>query len=292
MSNFKITEELQNQIITFYKSKPMGYKEIQEKFNLSLPTIGKILKNVDKYPKNKIYNPNLIEDFFNTIDTEEKAYFLGLLISDGNVFIDKNNPNTIRSASISITLSSDDKYMLENFKQILQSNTKVSSDGRGCCQIAIRSNIMANALEKYGIVPKKSFITFLPKINNHLYKHLIRGILDGDGNITAHQIKSGKFLHKIAFCGSCQLMEDLSTYLYNELKLSIKPKVYNYKDRLLSEISVQNISDMHILGNYLYNDATLFLSRKYNKYYKFLQYYNIIGNPEVITEITQGSVTP
>lgn len=30
-------------------------------------------------------NKRLKEDYFNIIDSEEKAYFLGLLITDGNV---------------------------------------------------------------------------------------------------------------------------------------------------------------------------------------------------------------
>lgn len=292
MSNLKLTEELQNQIITFYKSKPMGYKEVQEKFHLSLPTISKVLKNIDKYSKSKIFNPNLVENFFSIVDSEEKAYFLGLIISDGNIFIDTKNTNIKRSASISITLSKDDKYMLENFKQILHTNTNISSDGRGCYQIAIRSNTIANDLEKYGVVPKKSFITFLPKIDKSLYKHLIRGILDGDGNITAHPTELGKFSHKIAFCGSNQLMEDLSTHLYEELKLSYKPKVYSYKDRLLSEFTIGNITDMKTVGNYLYNDATIFLQRKYNKYLNFLQHYKIIDNPEVTLKIAKGFKVP
>ena len=43
--NQKVNEELKKEIIAFYKSKPMGYAEIHEKYNLSLPTIGNILKN-------------------------------------------------------------------------------------------------------------------------------------------------------------------------------------------------------------------------------------------------------
>lgn len=64
-----------------------------KKFDLSLPTIIKILKDVPKYTKAQIHNPNMKEDYFSTIDTEEKAYFIGLLITDGNVFIDKSSSN-------------------------------------------------------------------------------------------------------------------------------------------------------------------------------------------------------
>ena len=86
MASKIITEELKQEIIEFYKSRPMAMKTVCEKFNLSSPTVGKILKDIPKYSKASIFNPELDEGFFSVIDTEAKAYFLGLLISDGNVF--------------------------------------------------------------------------------------------------------------------------------------------------------------------------------------------------------------
>ena len=135
-----IDNKLKQEIIDFYKSRPMSLKEVGEKFELSPPTVIKILKDIPKYPKAKINNPNLIEDFFKEINTEEKAYFLGLIISDGNVFKDETSG---RQASISITLDLNDEYMLNTFKQTLQANTVVGRDGRGCGTLAVRSNIMA-----------------------------------------------------------------------------------------------------------------------------------------------------
>ena len=269
-----ITNDLKEEIIRFYKSKPMGYKDIEKKYNLSTPTVIKILNGIEKYSKSIIFNPELKEDFFESIDDEYKAYFIGLLISDGNVFID-GNKKANRQASISITLDNNDKYILEDFKKIIKTNTKISSDGRGCCQIAVRSNKMYEDLSKYGIIPNKSFKTYLPKLNNEMMPHLIRGILDGDGCINSHLIKSGRFLHSISFCGSKQLMNDISDFLFENLKLKTKPKVYTYKDRNLSEISIRNINDMFIVGKYLYSNATIFLKRKYNKFNNFIEHYNL-----------------
>lgn len=177
----------------------MSLSQVEKEFNLSHPTISKVLKNVPKYPRAKVNNPELKEHFFECIDNEEKAYFLGLLIADGNVFKD----DTGRQASISITLNLQDEYMLLKFKEILAANTNVGHDGRGCGQIAIRSNIMANDLKKYGIVPRKSLLTYLPNIDDKYMNHLVRGILDGDGSIRAQQTKkNNRFAHYIAFCGN------------------------------------------------------------------------------------------
>ena len=270
-----ITEELKQEIINYYLSKPMGLKQVENKYNLSHPTISKILKDVPKYTKAKLNNPNMKEHFFQEINCEENAYFLGLLIADGNVFKD----NTGRQASISITLDLKDEYMLQKFKEVLQADTSIGYDGRGCGQIAVRSNIMAEDLAKYGVIPRKSYHTYLPEIPNQYMWHVLRGIFDGDGSILAKPSpnKDGhnRFLHSISFCGTHKLMEDISNYLSENLAFKQKPTVYDYKDRQLSELKIQNIDDIYLFGTYIYKGATIFLDRKYKIFLDFKQHYNL-----------------
>ena len=269
-----ITEELKQDIINYYLSKPMTLQKVADKYNLCVPTVGKILKNISKYTKAKINNPNLKEHFFENINNEANAYFLGLLISDGNVFKD----GTGRQASISITLDLKDEYMLEKFKEVLQANTSIGHDGRGCGQIAVRSNIMAEDLAKYGVVPRKSYHTYLPNISKDYMNHLIRGIFDGDGSIMAKLNPKNdghnRFLHSISFCGTHQLMEDISNYIIKELNLIQNPTVYDYQDKPLSEIKIQNMEDIYTFGEWLYKDATIFLKRKHQIYLDFKKHYN------------------
>ena len=269
-----ITEELKQEIIKYYLSQPMTMKQVEDKYELSHPTITKILKDVPKYTKAKLNNPNMKEHFFQKINEEAKAYFLGLLISDGNVFKD----NTGRQASISITLDLKDEYMLEKFKEVLQANTSVGHDGRGCGQIAVRSNIMAEDLAKYGVVPRKSYNTYLPQISKEMMPHLIRGIFDGDGSIMAKPNPSNdghnRFLHSISFCGTHQLMEDISNYILENL--GIKTVVYDYKDRNLSELKIQNIDNIAKFGYWIYRNSTIFLNRKKDIFNDFLKHYNDI----------------
>ena len=276
-----ITSELKQEIIKYYLSQPMTMKQVEDKYELSHPTITKILKDVPRYSKAKLNNPNANERFFKNIDSEEKAYFLGLLISDGNVFKD----STGRQASISITLDLNDEYILQKFKEVLNVNTSISKDGRGCGQIAIRSNLMADDLKQYGVVPRKSYITYLPKINDIYMSHLIRGILDGDGSILAKpspkQDGHNRYLHYISFCGSHQLMEDIAKYLYNNLQLKQPIQVYNYQDKNLSDIHIQNYEDMEKVGDWLYKNATIYLVRKNNIYNLFKEHYNQIKNKEI-----------
>ena len=59
------------------------------------------------------------EHFFDTIDTQEKAYWLGFLFADGNV---SNISNTV-----SISLKGDDIAHLEKFKIFINASNNIRS---------------------------------------------------------------------------------------------------------------------------------------------------------------------
>ena len=84
-----------------------------------------------------------------------------------------------------------------------------------------------------------------------------------------------RFLHSISFCGTHKLMEDISNYSFEYLNLKQKPLVYDYKDRQLSELKIQNIEDMKTFGDWIYNSSTIYLNRKKDIYDNFLQHYNL-----------------
>lgn len=273
-----ISKQTIDEIHKFYLSRPMTLNAVCREFGLSGPTISKILSDVPKYSKARIRNPQMDEHFFQHIDTEAKAYFLGLIISDGNVFKESESSTSNRQASVSITLDLKDEYMLYKFKESVKVNTSIGHDGRGCGQIAVRSNTMAQDLEQYGIIPRKTLNTYLPSnIPKNMMRHLIRGILDGDGSIQAHinPHDTRRFLHSISFCGTHKLMEDISVYIFSELSLRQKPKVYDYKDKALSDIKIQSKDDMYKFGEWLYQDATLYLIRKKETYDRFKKHYNL-----------------
>ena len=280
-----ITEQLKVDIIDFYKNNKVSLQEVATKFNLSFPTISKILSGIKKYTKNELFNPDLNESYFSKIDYGNKAYFIGLLIADGNVF--KYTDNSNRQASISVTLAEEDSYILYKFKEELNSKTALIADKRRdsiANTFAFRSNKIADDLAKYSIIPNKTFHTYLPEVPEQYMSDLIRGILDGDGSIRCKQggkENRNRFFHYIGFCGTHKLMQDISDYLSDKLNLNVRPKVYDYKDRNLSEIHISNIADICKVGDFLYKDAELYLIRKYNKFINIKNHYNIQDNTEL-----------
>lgn len=277
----KITEQDKKELIKYYQSHPMTRAEAGERFNLCSVTVGNILKefNIKIYEKNRLYNPNLNEDYFKNIDTQNKAYFLGLIIADGNVH-KFTKGKTSRNSVISISLQDGDSYILQKFREETSSTRKVSNDGRGCSQMMVHSNKMANDLQKYGIVPNKSFKTYLPNIEYPLMRHVIRGIFDGDGSVQAHYInhknksKKSTYKHTVGFCGTCMLMNQIRDYLC--LSLGIKYiNVYSYKTRELSMVTWGKVSNIYMIYRFLYDDAELFLKRKKEKFEDIFKHYDI-----------------
>lgn len=252
----------------------MSLKDVAIKFNICSPTVANILNkyNIKRYKRTEIFNPLMNENYFNIINTQNKAYFLGLIISDGNVFKPLGGN---KQSSISITLKDEDIYILKKFKEELNINTSINSDGRGSSMIAIRSNVMAADLKKYGIKERKSFDTSLPVLNESMMSHLIRGIMDGDGSVQAHQTNvKNRYKHSVGFCGTELLMYQIRDYLTSHLNISV-PKIYTYKSRTLSMLTWASINDMHTILEYLYNDAETYLIRKRNKYEEFKLHYNL-----------------
>ena len=272
---------IKDEVVNYYLEKPISFIDCGKKFKMCHQTASVIVNSYgvpsDYYTKSQINNPDLDEHYFSNIDTEAKAYYLGLILSDGNVFdLKRKNGEML----VNITQYYKDSYILTRFLNEVHSNRSLSYDGRGCCQACVVSKIMADDLAMYGIVPNKTFKEQLPIIDEELQHHLIRGILDGDGCIHAHILPShvtgnDTFPHYISFCGSKLLMHQLSNYLSHKLDIN-RPKVYEYKNGL-NECKWKNRIAMVSLGCYLYADATIFLSRKYEKFVSFLKHYNLLN---------------
>lgn len=278
-----ITAEEKKEIVSYYKQKPITIDEVAEKFCLCKPTIAKILDEyrIKRYSKSQLFSPNLNEHYFQTIDTEKKAYFLGLILTDGCVYSAKG-----KSPIITIVLKQEDEYLLQEFLDDVKSNKKITHDGKGCSEVAIVSKTMAVDLATFGVVPNKSLITFYPvNIPENMYCHFIRGVLDGDGSVSYYARRNRKSHTKaIRFCqGSERFLQGMMSYLHE--KIGIPPvSTYKEKEHLWSIAYRKNISMIKII-DYMYADAHIYMIRK--KRLCDLVYTEACKNGN--TEITDGS---
>lgn len=207
---------------------------------------------------------SLNEDYFETIDTEHKAYWLGLLMADGNV-ANYNNRYCIR-----LTLKEEDHYLIEKLKADINTDTNIYIDKYNRSTLRVWSKKMFNDLAKHGIVPNKTGKETIPEtVPTHLLHHFIRGFFDGDGTIFK---RKNRARHKgtIGFCcQNEQFIINLSKVFKDNCNFVLN---YHPHKNNVYEIKTESFRKCSSIVKYMYNNATIAMLRKYDR---VKQYYNI-----------------
>jgi len=132
--------------------------------------------------KNRL-NKYLRHDYFDNINTQEKAYWLGFIVGDGCLYKTSNG-----SAVIQIMLQKRDGSHLEKFAKALHWPHPVYYY-RNTSRLCVTSPHMYESLVKLGVTPRKTFSIKFPRVAKNLEIHVLRGIFDADGCITEDRIK-------------------------------------------------------------------------------------------------------
>lgn len=270
-----LSEEVKQKIISCFLECPKSMSCVSKETGYSPYIVRKALKEIPKYTRSKIFSPDLREDYFESIDSEEKAYFLGLIITDGCIC----KPTKHGEEILSLTLVEEDKYLLDEFIKELKSNKVSTPDGRGCYSINILSNKLCDSLKKYGITERKSLNTVFPLMDEKFMPHLIRGMFDGDGSISFYQRKD-RNVHKkaIRMCqGNKRFLEDFINYMFVTFNIE-KVSLFQEKENLWSFAYTANESLTKII-DVVYNNSKIFMKRKMEKIElikKEIEYYSKI----------------
>ena len=232
--------------------------------------------------KDKRKKYSVDDSFFDVIDTQDKAYILGLLYADGCNYEDNN--------WFKIDLVQDDKDTLLKIKDVMQYTGDLkfyeqkdkmfngkSYKAKTQARLAIRSKQLSQQLALKGCTSNKTYTLVFPGkdiLSKKLYRHFIRGYMDGDGGIS-YWIDNKNTGHKkfqVNFCGTTDIVKSISKILGEKFKCF--PAITDrYPDR------DNNNLQMNICGNqvvksildWLYKDANIYMDRKYNKYLDLLK---------------------
>lgn len=216
--------------------------------------------------KNKKYYCNV--DYFETIDTQEKAYWLGFIMADG--YIGVNNGNR----RFGISINSDDIEHLYKLKSALSATHPIHEYtvkqgykvGAKYCRLIIAEEKLVADLIRQGCVEHKSNIIQPPNIAKELRRHWIRGFMDGNGSISITNTEYGDS-YAIRFTSTDQVLNWIMDELIED---NIITRRYPLKKRKPEQI----VSAFDFGGNYLskkycdyiYQDAVIYLQRKYDRY--------------------------
>lgn len=203
------------------------------------------------------------ENFFDNIDTEEKAYILGLFYADGS--------NNIRRYKAYIMLAEQDVDILKKIKNIISPDKPLLYSKRknnnpkhqNSYMFYIDNKHISIQLEKLGCVTNKTFkLTFPEWLDNNLCNHFIRGYFDGDGHIGIYGNRIRiSIVSTESFCNS---IKDI----LNTLDIKISKLYCRFPERHNNtrDVRINNNKQSLVFLNWIYNNASIYIDRKYNKY--------------------------
>lgn len=206
--SIKFTSSEIDLIIKMYLNPNISQQQIADHFGVSRPVIKRILIKEGYYDSNRKARKFYADfDYFENINTKEKAYWLGFLAADGFVSPPRQDKG---GAAVKIRLHPKDRDHLNAFTQALNSNLEIKdkintgySDGQPCIDLEINSLKMVNDLINLGITPKKSNTLKPPTIPEEFEFDFIRGYFDGDGSIS--KLVNGNYT--FSFVGTREMLE-------------------------------------------------------------------------------------
>lgn len=194
----------------------------------------------------------LQSDYFKVIDSEQKAYWLGFIQADGA--IDGPRENQLR-----IKLQKSDKCILEKFVKDIGYNGSIK-EKLNYCSINITSKELTDDLKTYGIVRNKTFKTEYLTING-FQNHYFRGLFDGDGCACYYIDKKNRHVLCFSIVANSVTSNQIQDY-FNGLNISLR-----CVDKTnVKELQTTKYDNLTKLYKYLYQDSTLYLPRKKDKF--------------------------
>ncbi|MEK6884015.1 MAG: LAGLIDADG family homing endonuclease [Nanoarchaeota archaeon] len=268
-----------NQIINEYKCGK-SIRKIAKIFNVGHRTIlyHLIKNNIPRRTRSQAirkYEPN--EYFFDKIDTQEKAYFLGFLYADG--YHDRSN------WSVQLCLQEKDKEILEKLRDLIyndrpliyvdRSKHKYKSNSwwnkQNTYGLYICNQHISNILFAYGLVPNKSLILEWPKcIPDYLIRHFIRGYFDGDGSVSK---SLGEKRLTLNILGTFNFISKTKYFIEKDCNIKLN-KIVNTKGSI-KVIQTNKLETIKQIYKYFYKDSILYLKRKKEIFDNFFNLYHI-----------------
>lgn len=250
-------------------------KEIGNELTICPNRFSKWLKEQGVEVKRFGGKPNKRITFFEKIDTEEKAYWLGFLYADGCVCESKKN-GKVSSLRLELGLSNEDKKHILKFLNNIDYSKKVETRDvllngvkHQTCRVTITDTEMCRDLIKLGCTPRKSLTIKFPtekQVPIHLQRHFVRGYIDGDGSIGFKNLTYKTTVYKRPF------LTILGTKEFIEVLL----RVTDWKKNTVQHPS--GAYQIEWCGNnvkkyleWVYGNSTIYLDRKYNKYLEIKQ---------------------
>ena len=270
--SFKRVQITEN-VIKDFKSG-LYCEDIAKKYNIEVHTIYSVLDQAGLKRQSGYHSQSNI-NYFEKIDTPNKAYILGFITADGGVV----------ERTLGIEVKREDDDVLKFIASEINPNATIKPSkygGKDDSRVIFCSIKMINDLAKYGVIRNKSkTIQRVPEelIPKELLCYYFRGLIDGDGCVH----KDGGVS---IYSGSQPFIEDVQRIICRDSGAK-QLGIYHGSTYFVKWTSKK---DRQKLYNYLYNSKlnnTFYYKRKYKRLYN-----SLFGNTEVNNSIAKGELSP
>lgn len=253
-----------------YLETGISLTKMSQKYEIGRWTLTDRFKKLGINIVNKQNELKFDNTVFDSIDDEEKAYWLGFIFADGYISSTNN--------AFEISLKGSDKKHLDKFNKFMKHRDKnhvklgkVNCGETICerCRWFVSDKHLWNVLNSYGCTPNKSTNLQFPLITifkyDHLIRHFIRGYFDGDGSFSRYLHKTIVSPH-IELLGTPEFLNMVEKYS-NIFGKRGKDKRWKNNTEYINFPLKEGV----VFINYIYKDSKIYLDRKYKLYQFFKQ---------------------
>jgi len=266
-------EEIASSIIEKYNNGKSALA-LCHQYGVADVTITKFLKrnnikirNASNARRTNQINENIFDDI-----NEESAYWIGFILSDGNIYYPQK-----RSKQLNFGLKKSDWEHLEKFKKFIGSNKQLYYNNNAVF-LSIYSNKIVDKLEEFNITPRKSKTAKIPvclKNNRHFW----RGMVDGDGWVSWGNNSNPT----IGICGTFDIINNFRKFVNKDNKIIKETESGCYSIVFACATSVP-------ICKRLYDHSTIYLDRKLSMAKLICNHYNLCINDSMIAIKEKGDI--
>lgn len=260
----KTDEDIKDMIALYEQG--VSLHKIGTMYHLSERTVADILRNNNVHIKTmseckQIYTLN--ENYFDVIDSYNKAYLLGWLWSDGH---------NSEQNSIVISLQESDKHILEFFNKELESDRPIKYRDRSNdtdynrknqYRLTIVNKHMSDSLRKLGMNHDKGLTAKFPTdLPEEFYSSFIKGYFEGDGFLSKNPKEC-----RMNFTGTIWVCEEIQKILKEKINVNSYMTIpHNKINKPTRTLVVAGRNQVKRVLDYIYQDSEYKLQRKYDIY--------------------------
>jgi len=254
----------------------LNFKEIAKKAGKAEGTIhrwAKIHGIKNQTPTNRIKKYSYNENYFEKIDSEEKAYFLGWIMADGYISSTYGKNGSLKQHKLRIVLKSADRELLEKFNKALNGNLPITDfiqktfgGEYPASRIDVNCTKLCKDLIRLGVIPGKSNNESMPKLAKKLTRHFLRGLFDGDGSLSISQEKHWTWAHYTQ-AGSEKILLQIKKFYENQGV--VFPNVFMIESKGINVLLCNKTEDVIKIIELMYKDSNFYLTRKKDKCWNF-----------------------